>query len=388
MFARPSTVKMMKEKVALIGSGNWYRCSDVSVDDRGQSEWPQQSRSSFIPARLGCIEMCNRGSVIAKICGRNTSVYPEFADEVRMWVFEEMIEGQRLSEIINTRHENVKYLPNVPLPRNIVAYPDLHKAVEDATLLVFVIPHQFVKGVCRELQGNIRPDARAISLIKGVDVASSGLHLISDMIRENLSIDVSVLMGANIASEVAKEQFCEATVGSRRISDGQIWKKLFATSYFHLSVVDDVAGVELCGALKNVVAIAAGLVDGLKFGENTKAAIIRIGLMEMKKFAKMFYHGVKDETFFESCGVADVITTCFGGRNRLVAEARVTSGKSFAALEQEMLNGQKLQGTLTSYEVHQILKIKNLVQEFPLFTAVYRICYEDAPPKSIVEMYL
>lgn len=81
-----------------------------------------------------------------------------------------------------------------------------------------------------------------------------------------------------------------------------------------------------------------------RMGDNTKAAIIRIGLQEMRQFAKLQFAGVKDETFFESCGVADLITTCSGGRNRKVAEARVTTGKSFEELEKEMLNGQKLQG--------------------------------------------
>jgi len=149
-----------------------------------------------------------------------------------------------------------------------------------------------------------------------------------------------------------------------------------------MSLIEDVVGVELCGALKNIVAVAAGFVDGLKMGENTKAAVIRIGLMEMKKFCQMFYQGVKPETFFESCGVADLITTCFGGRNRKVAEARVLTGKSIDQLEGEMLNGQKLQGPLTAKEVYEELSPKGLHKEFPLFTAVYMICYRDLPPRD------
>lgn len=137
------------------------------------------------------------------------------------------------------------------------------------------------------------------------------------------------------------DEFCESTIGYNIIESGEIWTKVFNSKYFRVSMIEDVAGtgdpfnlnLELCGALKNVVAVGAGLVDGLKCGDNTKAAIIRIGLMEMRKFAKQFYEGVKNETFFESCGVADLITTCYGGRNRKVAEARVLTGKSFEQLE-------------------------------------------------------
>ncbi|KAI8801223.1 NAD-dependent glycerol-3-phosphate dehydrogenase C-terminus-domain-containing protein [Cladochytrium replicatum] len=337
-----------RERVAIIGSGNW-------------------------------------GSVIARIVGNNVISHDGFDSEVRMWVFEEIVNGEKLSDIINTRHVNEKYLPNVLLPIHVKAVPSLLDAVEGATLLVFVIPHQFVKGVCHQLKGKLHPRARAISLIKGVDVShAQGLTLISDLVHDILDIDVSVLMGANIASEVAMEQFCETTIGCTNMENGRVFHQIFNTPYFKVSIVEDVAGVELCGALKNVVAIAAGLVDGLKMGENSKAAIIRIGLTEMRKFAKTFYKGVKDETFFESCGVADVITTAFGGRNRRVAEAHVLTGKSFDQLEVEMLNGQKLQGTLTAKEIHLILKAEGLVHEFPLFTTVYRICYEGAAPIAIV----
>jgi len=149
--------------------------------------------------------------------------------------------------------------------------------------------------------------------------------------------------------------------------------------------VNDPSSVELCGALKNIVAVAAGFVDALRMGDNTKAAIIRIGLMEIRKFAKMIEPKSNDETFFQSCGVADLITTCYGGRNRKVAEAFVLTGKSIEQLEKEMLNGQKLQGFDTAKEVYSYLENENMTQEFPLFTRVYSICYEGLSAASIVD---
>lgn len=104
----------------------------------------------------------------------------------------------------------------------------------------------------------------------------------------------------------------------------------------------------------------------------------------MIRFSSKFWNGIRNDTFFESCGVADLITTCFGGRNRKVAEAFVRSRKSIEDLEIEILNGQKLQGPSTAKDISDMLRSKGCEAEFPLFVSVYKICYEGMPPELLV----
>ncbi|KAL0145523.1 NAD-dependent glycerol-3-phosphate dehydrogenase C-terminus-domain-containing protein [Mucor lusitanicus] len=327
---------MTKERVCVIGSGNW-------------------------------------GSAVGKIIAENVLKHSEILK------LKCDFKGEKLTDVINRERENPKYLPGIKFTSNIRAVPDLVDASRDASVLVFVLPHQFVR-----MKGAIAPNAKAISLIKGLEIKPEGVTLFSEEISRKLGINVAALSGANIADEVALERFCETTIGSRSQEDGELFFKLFNTNYFHVNVIRDYVGVELCGALKNVVAVGAGISDGLGYGSNTKAAIIRLGLMEMRKFGQTFFGTVEDTTFFESCGVADLITTCSGGRNRKVAEAFAKTGKPIDVLEKQMLNGQKLQGTLTAQEVHQFLSARKLTNEFPLFETVYRIIYENAPLESIV----
>ncbi|XP_020361608.1 glycerol-3-phosphate dehydrogenase [NAD(+)], cytoplasmic isoform X2 [Oncorhynchus kisutch] len=292
------------------------------------------------PKKVCIIGSGNWGSAIAKIVGTNVAHNSKFDNTVTMWVFEELVDGRKLTEIINTDHENVKYLPGHKLPPNV-----------------------------------------------GVDEGPDGLKLISDVIQEKLGIAMSVLMGANIANEVADEKFCETTIGCKDKEHGALLKELMQTSNFRVTVVEESDVVEICGALKNIVAVGAGFCDGLGFGDNTKAAVIRLGLMEMIAFARIFCTAgpVSSATFLESCGVADLITTCYGGRNRKVAEAFAKTGKSIEELEKEILNGQKLQGPATAAEVHVILKNKNLLDKFPLFNAVYQICYQGHPVTEFIK---
>ncbi|KAL1304870.1 hypothetical protein AAFC00_003794 [Neodothiora populina] len=401
--------------------------------------------------RVAVIGSGNWGTTIAKVIAENTKANPDlFEETVQMWVFEEEVQipessehfdrgsalctkPQKLTHIINSIHENVKYLPGVPLPSNIVGNPSLEETVKEASILIFNLPHQFIEKACDQLQGKILPFARGISCIKGIEVSDKGIELFSEWIGRKLGIYCGALSGANIATEVALEKWSETTVaydppsmdssqpspqGSPKTSQINLGemsgraedsskkvkmmalpaeypplshenvKKIFHRPYFHVRMVDDVAGVSLGGALKNIVAVAAGFVDGLGWGDNAKAAVMRVGLLEEVKFGKMFFEkSVKTATFTEeSCGVADMITSCSGGRNFRCAKMSVEKGMSINEVEKQELNGQKLQGTSTAYEVNGFLKSQGLEDEFPLFTAVYNILEGNKKPEDIPKL--
>ncbi|KAH9902056.1 glycerol-3-phosphate dehydrogenase [Xylariomycetidae sp. FL2044] len=412
------TVHDKRHKVTVVGSGNW-------------------------------------GSTISKIVAENTKAHPEiFQEEVQMWVYEEEVtyedKPQKLTEVINAHHENVKYLPNIKLPDNLVANPSLEDAVKDSSILIFNLPHQFIHRVCAQLKGKIVPYARGISCIKGVNVTDEGVSLFSEWIGDGLGIYCGALSGANIASEIAAEKWSETTIAydpppmdsSRNPSrvntprsatpnrastresaaelsitplagmqhkdargrtsktklvpvpteypplDHDTFHSLFHRPYFHVRMVSDVAGVSLGGALKNIVALAAGFVDGKGWGDNAKAAIMRVGLLEMVKFGKEFFgETVSAGTFTEeSAGVADLITSCSGGRNFRCARKAVEKGISVQEVEQTDLNGQMLQGTSTAEEVNSFLKRRGLEKEYPLFTAVYNILHGRNTVDDIPEL--
>jgi len=340
-----------------------------------------------MPKKVTIVGSGNWGSAIARIVGATVKSNADvFDSRVVMWVFEEIVDGKKLSEVINTQHENVKYLPGKKLPENVVAVTDVVASCTEADILVFVVPHQHVGKICNDLKGKIKADAVAVSLIKGLsEKKSGGIRLISEEIKEILGIEVAVLMGANLAPEVAADQFCEATIGARQATQGAMLKKLFHTDNFRINVVKDANTVELCGALKNIVACAAGFSEGLGYGDNTKAALIRLGLMEIVRFVEEFYPPSHLETFFESCGVADLITTCYGGRNKRVCEAFVKSKKSLAEVERELLNGQSAQGPLTAAELYDTLVARNVLEKYPLFVAVHRICTGQLQPEQLID---
>lgn len=339
-------------------------------------------------SRVAILGSGNWGSAIARIVGDNVKLHPRFETTVKMYVYEEIVDGRKLTEIINQEHENVKYLKGFKLPDNVIAVPDVLETAQDADILIFVVPHKFVPGICKPLVGKLKQTTIGISLIKGFgEGPDGGFILISNQIKELLQIECSVLMGANLAIEVAQNRFCETTIGCKNPEAGKTLQVLFNNDNFRVRVVPDRTTVEVCGALKNIVACAAGFADGLKWGDNTKSAIIRLGLMEIMRFCRMYYgDDVKITTFFESCGIADLITTCFGGRNRKVSEQFILNpNKSLQELEVELLQGQKLQGPQTAQEVFDILERKKDLHKFPLFVATHKILQRLLKPECLFD---
>ena len=349
------------------------------------------------PFKVTVIGSGNWGTTIAKVVAENTVQNPHlFSKDVNMWVFEEMIDGEKLTEIINTKHQNVKYLPGIDLPHNLVANPSLFDSVKDADILVFNVPHQFLPKIVSQLKGHISNQVRAISCLKGFEVGAKGVQLLSSYIKDELDIQCGALSGANLAPEVAKEHWSETTVAYQLPSDfkgegldvdHKVLKMLFHRPYFHVNVIDDVAGISIAGALKNVVALACGFVEGLGWGNNAAAAIQRVGLGEIIKFGQMFFPESRVETYYqESAGVADLITTCSGGRNVKVAKFMAKNHVDAFQAEKELLNGQSAQGVITCKEVHEWLSTCELTEEFPLFEAVYQIVYNNMPMEQIPDM--
>ncbi|MEW5301341.1 MAG: hypothetical protein WDW36_004205 [Sanguina aurantia] len=368
------------ERSSVVTEADWYIYDHMDLID------------SFVRLKVAMIGSGAWACAAARMVAQNVlseATVGKFDPSVKMWVFQEEVEGRDLTDLINEQHVNQKYLPGIHLGDNVVALPNLEDVTRDADILMICAPHQYIHHICKTLAGKVKKDAIAISLIKGMRVRPEGPQLISAMVQRLLRIDCSVLMGANIAKDIATEQMSEAVIGYTLRANGVLLQSLIARPYFRVTLLNDAVGAEMCGTLKNIVAIASGFVDGLGLGPNTKSAIIRQGLLEMRMLAKALYPSVRDETFFECCGVGDLIATCLGGRNRMVAaewakNVKAGTPKSFEELETEMLAGQKLQGVLTSNEVQAILKTKGWEAAYPLFTTVNRVVQGKLSPEWVL----
>eukprot|EP01031_Cornospumella_fuschlensis_P027883 gene27883-33671_t len=370
-----------------------------------------------IRPKVGIIGSGNWGTAVARRVGLNLQQsHP--TESIKLWVHEEMVDGQKLSEIINSKHENVKYLPDIALPKNIRAVSELNEACKDCNILFFIVPHQFLHTTLEQMKGQVPPDTICVSFIKGIDVSPThGLRRYTEIISEALGTPhMCAVMGANVAGDIAKDLFAETTVASLNSTINTVVSSLLQSPQFQTEVTLDISTVELCGALKNVVALGAGICDGMNMGQNSKAAILRRGLNEIAQFCKLFDKtgNFQLETLFLSCGVADLIATGYAGRNRLcsaeftrrcldhlegwgqrAAKPMQLDGpcpnrdrqeevcRLWREIETELLNGQKLQGISTCIEVVDWLRgqrggssgghLLRAPKDFPLFQKIYSI---------------
>ena len=221
-------------------------------------------------------------------------------------------------------------------------------------------------------------DVPVVSLTKGLEVGT--FHRPSEILGEVLRTEnVAVLSGPSHAEEVARGQPTLVTVAAADLGLAVWVQQRFGTDRFRVYTNADLVGVELAGALKNVIGIAAGVCDGLGFGDNAKAALLTRGVVEMTRFGVA--HGAEHETFHGLAGVGDLITTCFSphGRNRRVGD-RLGKGEPLA----EVLAGpQVAEGVSTSRSVFE--RVTRTGLDAPIMTGVYRVLHEGQPPLSVVQ---
>jgi glycerol-3-phosphate dehydrogenase (NAD(P)+) len=294
-------------------------------------------------------------------------------NRVRLW-------GARAESVhlLQQKRENARLLPGVAIPEPVTITDDPAKAVHQADLWIIAIPTAFLRETLTRFIGLTSTGIPAVSLTKGIETAT--FQRPSEIIAAVLGIQsVAVLSGPSHAEEVARGLPTSVVVASSDLGLAGWVQRLFGTDRFRVYTNGDLVGVELAGALKNVLGIAAGVCDGLNFGDNAKAALLTRGLVEMTRFGVA--HGAEPATFVGLAGIGDLITTCFSphGRNRRVGE-RLARGEAVA----DVLAGPQIaEGVNTSRSVYD--RSQQMRLDVPIMTAVYQLLYEGKPPAAAVQ---
>jgi len=268
---------------------------------------------------------------------------------------------------------NTRLLPGVVLPESVTITDNPGEAVENADCWVSAIPTAFLRQTIARFAKVRGDDLPVVSLTKGLEIGT--FRRPSEIISEVLRTDrVAVLSGPSHAEEVARGMPTSVTVAAADPSIAQWVQERFGTERFRIYTTGDVVGVELAGALKNVVGIAAGVCDGLGFGDNAKAALLARGIVEMTRFGVAL--GADAATFTGLSGIGDLITTCFSphGRNRRVG-FRLGRGDALADI---LAGPQVAEGVGTSRSVFE--RLTKMGIEAPIMASVYQVLHRGKPP--------
>jgi glycerol-3-phosphate dehydrogenase (NAD(P)+) len=304
------------------------------------------------------------GTVLAKVLA-------EKGDDVWMWA-----RRSDLSDPINEHHENVRYLPGIALPKNLHATHDLARAIDGADLVVFVGPSHATREIARLAGPYIRPGALVVSATKGIE--NDSLMFMDEVLSAELSSHcagrVAFLSGPSFARELAHHLPTAVVVACRDESVCRDVMTRFHTPYLRLYASRDVAGVECGGALKNVIAIATGAIEGLGYGHNTRAALITRGLAEIARLS--LARGGTVLTLAGLAGLGDLVLTCTGelSRNRTVG-LELGRGRNLGEVLASL--GHVAEGVRTAKSAYD-LSVK-LQVDMPIMREVHAVLYDDKP---------
>ena len=284
------------------------------------------------------------------------------------------------AETLRQKRENVKFLPGVCLPESLKITADLKEALDFAEIVVLAIPTQYLRAVLHKVKEYHGGSKLFVSVAKGLEKKTClrPSQIIYSLLGQETPL--VVISGPSHAEEVARNMPTLVVADGKHIGDAEKVQAAFADTYFRIYSQNDIPGVELGGALKNVIAIAAGVCDGLQFGDNSKAGLITRGLLEMVRLGIRM--GANPNTFYGLSGVGDLMTTCFSKHGRNLKVGRELGGGRKIA---EILKGMEMvaEGVDTAMSVFQLCQ--ELKVELPLMHEVYRLCFEDKDPRQAVQ---
>ncbi len=288
---------------------------------------------------------------------------------------------QETLEYINKHQENPKYLKGIKLNKNIKGIFSVDEAFEKGDIIIIAVPTQRIREVLEKV--SIKVEKPVISASKGIEIST--LKLTSEIIGETLNLgkeNIFVLSGPSFAKEVAQGLPTAVTLAGEEKKAEQL-QSVLNTSSFRLYVSEDINGVQIGGAVKNIIAIATGASDGLGLGYNARASLITRGLYEMTKIAKIF--GGKPETLYGLSGLGDLVLTATGdlSRNRTFG---YLLGKGLSIEEAFKEVGQVVEGAKTVKAIKQLAEKHNV--ELPISEVVYQVIYENLSPKEAVKILM
>lgn len=292
--------------------------------------------------------------------------------KVTLWEYKE-----DYAKILTKKRENEIYLPGIKIPDEITITHDLEESTSKVNLIILAVPSQFLRSVIKKVKYSDIKNSILVSVAKGIEAKS--LMTMSQMLKEVFpeldNSQIGVLSGPSHAEEVSRKIPTAVVAASKDFDTSRTIQSSFITSYFRVYSSKDILGVELGGAFKNVIAIGAGIIDGAKFGDNTKAAIMTRGIAEISRLGVAL--GAEAETFAGLSGMGDLIVTCMSkhSRNRYVGE-QIGGGKRL----RDVLDTMEMvaEGVETSRSASQLSKKHHV--ETPITSEVYKILFEDKDP--------
>jgi glycerol-3-phosphate dehydrogenase (NAD(P)+) len=284
-----------------------------------------------------------------------------------------------LARSIRDEARNPVYLPGVVLPRGIGATTDLGTAVGEAEVVLIVTPSAYCRGVYRQLAGRLRPGTLLVSATKGIETESL-LRMSEVAAAEVPGHALAVLSGPSFALEVAQEQPTAVVVASADAEVAEALQRALSSRRFRAYASDDLVGVELAGALKNVIAIAAGIIDGLGYGSNTVAALVTRGLAEITRLAVAL--GGRADSLAGLAGLGDLVLTCTGGlsRNRSLGRHLGRGLGLERALRETRMVAEGVRTTLAACALAERAAI-----EMPIASQMRAVLYSGKPPRQAVD---